>query len=288
MRLSRAWLIGAGLLALGLLAGCSDDDPPPPVAEPGLGDDVGYKPGDKDVLVVDGKTWIVTGGSSGGGCIKVGTECWDIAKIKEQYCGSKDAQADIVVVDGKLVKVICYPPKDGGVDIKDVPTDANGNPTLPQNQNNTVIKFPASTDGKAVSGDVRVNGENVSVIGNGVDKTILGGNLAISSNNAKVRGLTVNGNVTFEKNSNGASIAFCKIKGNLIVESNSVSILSCQVFGNIEIKGSGAILVGNGVGGKLTVEGSVTTCSSNYAFKDANANYIVEATEKGATLSCAK
>jgi len=276
----------ASLVAMVLGAACSGDEDPPPV-EQGPGDDVGYAPGNKDVIVVDGTTWVVSGGDPDG-CVWVGDQCLDWGEIKQKFCGDANAQADIVVVSGKVVEVICYPPKEGGVSIQNVPTDADGNPTLPQNQNHTVITFPASTDGKPVKGDVTLNGEGVALIGNGVDKTILGGNLTLDSNNARVRGLTVNGNVTFSKNSNGASLAFCKIKGNLTIEANDVTVLNCVVYGNLESKGNGASLIGNGVAGNFKVEGSVTTCSGNYAFSDKNGNGIVEPGEKGAALSCPK
>ena len=131
-----------------------------------------------------------------------------------------------------------------------------------------------------------MDSEGVSLIGNGVDKTIIDGDVTFASNKSQIRGMTIKGNVTFEKNANNASLAFCKITGNLNVEANDFSLINCQVFGNVKINGNNAVVVGVGVGGKLTAT-KATTCASNYAFSDGNGDFIVAQTERGAALTCA-
>ena len=268
-----------------LLVGCGDRSVAPPTVEQGPGDDVGYDP-NKDVVLVGGSTWVITGDAQPGECVYVDETCVKIDDVKRQFCGDANAQADIVIVDGKVVDVICYPPKESGVAIDTVTEVKDGQTVLPQNENHTVITFGDETNGKPVKGDVRLDAEQVALIGNGIDKTIIDGNLTIASNNAKVRGLTVTGNVVFESNANGATIAFVKVKGNLEIDSNDVTVLGCIVFGNLTCSGNNASLLSNGVGGQLSVTGTVTACQDNYAFADANGNFLVDPVEKGAPLTC--
>ncbi len=250
----------------------------------GPGDDVGYSD-TVDVVSVGGTTWIVSG-EPGSDCVDLGGQCVNITDVKRQACGDPNAQADIVIVDGKVVDVICYPPRSSGVGIETATTSQDGKVTLPQSSKDRVIIFGAETNGKPVTGDVKIDAENVSIIGNGVDKTILAGNVTMASNNSHLRGLTIEGNLVFEKNANNATAAFCKVKGNLEVHSNDVIIMSCQIFGDLKVSGNGVSLLGVGVGGKLTVEGSGSTCQGVYQINDANGDKVVQPTEKGAALTC--
>lgn len=279
-------LFCVALVAL-LIAGCGDSSPPPPTAAQGPGDDVGYDPG-RDVVLVGGVTWVITGDAQPGQCVDVGGTCVKPDDLKRQYCGDANAQADIAVIDGKVVKVICYPPKESGVAIETVTEIKDGQTVLPQNKNHTVITFGDQTNGKPIKGDVRLDAEQVALIGNGMDKTIIDGNLTIASNGAKVRGLTVNGNVVFESNSNGATLAFVKIKGNLTINSNDATVLACIIFGNLQSAGNSASLLSNAVAGQLAATGSVAVCQGNFAFQDSNGNFLIEPAEKGAALSCPK
>lgn len=269
-------------VALFVLGACGDSAVPALVQGPG--DNVGYTD-ITDVAIVGGTTWEVPQGA----CIELGDgRCLAADDIKKEFCGDPNAQADIVVVAGKVVKVICYPPKGTGTPIEEATVNKDGQTQLPQNQSGKVVTFPAATDGKPIEGDVKIDGERTTLIGNGIDKTIIKGNLTIASNNAKIRGLTVLGNVIFEKNSNGNSIAFCKVKGNLVVHSNDITVIACQIFGNLEVDGNGAFLLSNGVGGKLAVSGNGATCTGNYAIDDKNSNTALDPGEKGAELTCAK
>ena len=272
-------------LLLGALAGCSED-PPPVVVTEAPADDVGYAPGSTDVVITDDSTWVVNGGGAPLNCVtlKDGTDCVDLDQIKRDRCGDTTGQVDVVIIEGKLVDVICYPPQSSGVDITTVQTDGE-NAEVPQNASKTVVTFNPATDGTPIKGNVRIDAENVSIIGNGVDKTIIDGDLHLASNNAHVRGLTVTGNVQFENNSNGDSIAFVKIGGNLEVNANNISVLSCTVFGNLQVNGNGAVLVNNAVA-KSFKPGGGPTCSGNLAFSDDNANGLLDPTEKGAALTC--
>ncbi|MCC6748226.1 MAG: hypothetical protein IT371_11235 [Deltaproteobacteria bacterium] len=273
-------IVSAAMLAH---AGCGSSGP---IVDPNGADTADYTgDGTVNVVLADGSGFVVTG-TLGSGCVDVGGQCLDIPTIKQQQCGDPNAQADIVVVQGKVVKVICYPPKSSGVSIEQVGVAGSGGTEIPQNKGHVVITFGDATDGKPIQGNVRLDGEKVTLFGNGIDKTILDGNLNLASNGSHTRGLTVKGNVTFEKNSNNSTLAFCKVTGDLIVESNDVSVIACQVFGNVVVRGNGVTLIDVGVGGQLKVEGNGPTCSGLYAFKDGSGDGVVQPSERGAPLSC--
>lgn len=268
------------------ISSCGDNatTPPQTSVQQAPGDDIGYHE-NTDVVVLGNEIWVVKEAPAND-CVNIQGQCIQIADLKLQNCGDKNAQADIVVLEGQMVKVICYPPKSSGVNLGSATVNNDGQTVLPQNASQKVIVFGEETNGKPIAGDVRLDAEAVSLIGNGVDKTILNGNLSIASNGSHIRGLTINGNVTFEENANESSIAFCKIKGNLIVKSNNVMVLSCQVFGNIELQGNGEMLFNNGLGGNLQNEGNGATCQNNYSFNDQNSNFIIEDNEHGTAIDC--
>lgn len=278
-----ALMIGVGLSIL-FTVGCSDSDPPP-VVQQGPGDDTGYQPGTVDVVIIDGTPWIVSGGSNTDDCVKIGDECVDIGDLKQQRCGDRNAQADIVIVDGQVVDVICYPPKSDGAPIDDLGVDGNGDVELPQNQNGAVITFDAATDGKELKGDVRLDAERVVLIGNGVGKSILGGNLVLASNNAKIRGVTIKGNLVLEQNANDASITFCRIYGNLEIAANNATVVNCDVFGNVEVTGNGATLIGLRVAGSVNA-GKGATCKGLVAIDDKDGDFVIDPGETGAAIAC--
>ena len=110
-RLSCALLLALALAACGSAR--------PVTVERGPGDDVGYPGEGTTVVIVDGVTYVV-GGDPGVDCVDFEGECISIGDVKNRECGSTNAQADVVVVDGKVVEVICYPPRSAGQDIGEV------------------------------------------------------------------------------------------------------------------------------------------------------------------------
>lgn len=247
-----------------------------------FGDDsiVIVRPGaaDDDVVIISG---------DGEGCVELDDgSCVDPAEAKDEYCGEDAAQADIILNDeGEVIDVICYPPNDDGTDIEEVQRDDEGNAEVPQTQGGAVITFNEDTDGEPIEGDVTLTAENVSLFGNGVDTTIIDGNLTYSSNNAQARGITVTGDVTFDLVSNQSNLAFCKIEGNLTVRANEVTVANCQVFGDVLVSGNGGKLVNIGVQGGWDVNPG-TYCDGCYSFSDENGDLSVAADERGDDLAC--
>lgn len=287
---ARRAVILVSLLALSAAASCSNDSGTAKgwTVEEGPGDETVYGD-DSDVIIAPGdgddQTSIISG--DGEGCVELSSgDCVDPDEVKQEYCGDEAAQADIIVDDdGEVVKVICYPPSDDGTPIEEVERNEDGTAEVPQTDNGSVIIFSEDTNGEPIEGDVTLTAENVSLFGNGVDQTIIDGNLNISSNGSQARGLTVTGDVTIDLISNSASLAFCKIHGNLTVEANEVTVANCQVFGDVTVTGRNATLVNVGVQGAWEIAPSAY-CDGCYSFSDDDDDLIVSQDEVGEDLVC--
>jgi len=285
--LTTALLSAAALVA----QGCSEDDAgaAPPRVDVAQTDDGGqeaYGGADDKAVVVSGSDTYVVTGDPGNECVELDNgDCVDLTEAKGRYCDEPGAQADVVVIDGEVVEVICYPDDDGGTPIEEVTRDGAGNGEIPQNQSGTVITFDESTDGEPFEGSLNLEAERTTLYGNGVGDTIIDGDLTVSSNNSRVRGVTVTGNLKIDKVSNNAALAFCEIQKDLKVEGNGVTVVNCQVFGNVDVTGNGCTLLNVGVGGQWNVNDK-TTCDGCYSFDDANDDFVVGDDELGDDLTC--
>jgi hypothetical protein len=283
------WCV-CGVLAVGAAA-CGEDG----VAEPwqvreAPGDQTGYGDADAVVVVTDGAgnttTYEVSG--SGEGCVQVNAQtCVDINAERGRYCGDSGAQADIILNEaGEVTRVICYPPPSSGAPVEEVLVTQDGSVELPQNANGAVVVFGEQTNGEPIEGDTTLNAERVVIFGNGVDKTIFGGDLVLASNNARVRGVTIEGDLRAQSNSNNVSVSFCKVHGSLQVSGNSFTIANCQIFGDVNVTGNDATLLNIGVAGQWNPGRSA--CEGCYSFADANDDKIVQQSELGEALMCSR
>lgn len=284
---NNAWFIAAFMLVLtSVTVGCGDEDTAAQsssVTETTEADEVDFGQPDS-VVVVGDKTYIVSGDTSGD-CVQIEGDCIDLSDIKgERYCDDPNAQADVIVVNGEVVDVICYPSPDSGQPVETV-TSTDGNVELGQGTNGAVVTFDESTNGVPIEGNLIIDGERTIIYGNGVDETIFEGNLEMASNNARVRGVTIKGNVTYANNSNNGGMSFVKIHGNLSVSSNGFSIFDARVFGNVEVSGNDATLINIGVQGGWDVPRGAT-CDGCYSFKDEDADFVVADGERGDALTC--
>lgn len=262
--------------------GCGDDAPGVTVVE-GDGGETDF--GDRTrVVVTDEGTFVVSGHSDD--CVLVGKDCVDLDAAGGQYCNDPGAQADIIVVDGEVVEVICYPPADEGTPIEEVEPNEDGDIEVPQTDNGAVIVFDEATDGLVIEGDVVLSAERTSLFGNGSEHTTLGGNVTVASNNSRIRGVTVEGNVVYDENSNNSALSFSVIEGNLTVASNGFSGVDSVVFGNVDVSGNNAVLVNMGVGGAWQVTGSDPICEGCYSIDDADEDFEVDEGENGDPLTC--
>lgn len=254
----------------------------------GAGDDTNY--GDNtDVVITPGGTQddqFIVSGEPDGNCVQIEDACVEIDEAKGRYCDQDGAQADIILDEnGEVLEVVCYPPPESGAPLEEVSVSEDGTVNVPQNASGSVIVFDETTNGEPLEGDITLDAERVSFFGNGVDETIIDGNLSFASNNARARGLTVTGDLSVAKNSNNNAITFCKVHGSVDVQGNGMRLVNCQVFGDVSVAGNGATLVNIGVQGEWDVN-SGASCHGCYSFEDEDEDFIVLEEEQGDPLSC--
>lgn len=240
---------------------------------------------EENVTIINGDDTvpIATGQLDGETCLQLTAENCVPVDRTGRYCNTDSGPVDVVVANGEVQEVVCY--RDSGTsETTVVVTDTSGNVDLPQTANGAVLTFDPATNGVPIEGNVTVDGNNVTVYGNGPENTIINGNLVITGNNARIRGVRVKGNVEISLNT--AAILFSIIEGNLVMNFNNSLAAENQVYGNLEVKMNNTSLIRNGVGGNLAIDGAGTICDGNYAIDDANDNKTLDEGEKGAELSC--
>jgi hypothetical protein len=214
-----------------------------------------YEDGATTVIGGDENVPVASGQVNDEGCLQITAEtCTEVAR-EGKYCKTDEGPADAIVVDGVIVEVVCYEDTDGSSG----PTKVIGD--VPQQDNGAVITFDPSTDGKPIAGDVVVDGNNVTIYGNGPDNSIIDGNLTITGNNARVRGVRVTGDLLITLNT--AAVVFSVIEGNVRMETNNSLLAECEVYGNVEVPGNNCILVNNRVGGQWNIGGQGAICDGN-------------------------
>jgi hypothetical protein len=219
-----------------------------------------------------------------GDCVTVGSQCVDTTSGSSGgFCqgGPSGGPVDSIVVDGKVVTTVCYPP---GNDGKTTVVSGSGNVNIPQNANNTTITFDPSTDGNKITGDVTVAGNNVAIYGDGADKTIIDGNVTLTGNNARIRGLTITGDLILQTNNTAAVLV--KVLGNVQVLGENDVFTAGDVFGDVSVTKNNVVLVSNRAQGTWNAAGGNADCVDNKAFTDKNSDDLVEASEVGADLTC--
>ena len=210
----------------------------------------------------------------GDDCVDEGN---DVCAKPQSACGD-EGTADVLVTQvGAPVAVICYPTS--GVAVEEVEGD------LRKVGNNTVFVIDDRDDGPDVTGDVTLDGNNVTLYGHGPDVSVIGGDLHIDKNNARVRGVRVLGDVTIDKNN--PSLVDCVIEGDLTINGNNVALALCEVWGKTTITGNNAALVENRLADAPLVTGNNTVCAGDLTFADANKDGVIAQTELGEELACA-
>ena len=233
------------------------------------GDDVG---GSTDVELVDGD------------CVEVGAQCVVPGTGSGDFCEAEGGPSDVIVIDGEVVEVICYPPTDGAAPEIVVDVDQDGDLDVPQNQNDTTVVFDEDTNGTPIEGDITIDGNNVAVYGNGADDTVIAGNVTLDGNNVRLRGLTIEGDLTFAKNNTAAVLV--RVLGNVIIQGNNDVLAASDVYGDLIVTSNSVVLVQNRVQGNLDVTGQGPICDANRAFADENSDLVIAADEIGDELVC--
>lgn len=223
-----------------------------------------------------------------GECVEVSSNLCVPAEASSDWCDGEGGPVDIVVVDGEVVEVVCYPPPGNDEKPEEViGTDHQGNVELVQNANRTAVVFDETTDGVPIEGDIDIEGNGVSIYGNGPDNTIIEGDVIVSGNRARLRGITITGDLDLSKNN--VSVVLCRVLGNVILSSASTNgsvFVENDVFGNFISDSNGNTLTGNDVMGTWTVTGNNNVCDADFLFADSNQNEMVDEGERGDALVC--
>jgi hypothetical protein len=253
--------------ALAFIAACGGTSEPPALGTP-------YTPEqDRTVVVGDGKggaTYVTPNGTE---CLQIGNEC-----IRPQDKCGDNARADVIVdSQGRVVEIVCYPVTS--------PTPVEGKDGTDLGKGNKdVVAVDGADDGVDITGDVKADGNNVTIYGQGADVSIIGGSVDVPKNNFSARGVRIKGNVTIE--GNNATFVLCVINGDVTIRGNNTVLAECTVFGKVTITGNNSKLVGNGLKSGISNGGQNTVCDGNVSFVDANGDGKVVASELGAPLSC--
>ncbi len=91
--------------------------------------------------------------------------------------------------------------------------------------------------------DGAIDGPRVVVVGAGHALTTLTGALSCEGSQARVVGLTLDGDVHVTPSANGVALIDVVITGDLVVEANNFALLNSRVEGEVRIEGNNASLV---------------------------------------------
>lgn len=164
--------------------------------------------------------------------------------------------ADVIVdSSGKVVATVCAP-----APAAPTPIDGQGNIDIGKD-NKGVVTIDGANDGIDVAGNVKSDGNNVTVYGSGPDVSVIGGNVDAHGNNFTGRGVTVKGSVTID--GNNATFLLSVVEGDLIIKGNNAVVAGCTVLGKIIVEGNNAVLVGNKVSNGIDPGQQNTSCDGN-------------------------
>jgi hypothetical protein len=222
---------------------------------------------------------MVFGPDGGGMSVSIGADCQtDVCQEVQQHCGA-DAFADVVLTRlGNVADVMCYrgdlrvrevgvPPRESWVDQKD-----------------SVFVFDTVDDGADVLGDVVVREDNVVLYGAGADVSVIGGSLSSDGVGTVVRGVTIQGDVTVDRNE--AKLSLVEIFGDLTVNGNHVTLSESVVHGAVHLVGNDVVLVRNLLSATASLSGTHLTCNLNQRFDDADGDDVIDDAELGGEVIC--
>lgn len=269
--MKRAYLITLALA----LGGCDDDD------DRGLFD--AYA--DENVAVIGDDEITISAPVGSGDCVQVADNLCVPVDTDGEWCDRQGGPVDVVVVDGEVVEVVCYPPADDP-DRPTITVDGNtqGDVDVVQSANHTTVTFDESMNGVPLVGDVNVDGNGVSIYGNGPDNTIIDGDVVITGNNVRLRGVTITGNLSITLNN--AAVVLSRVHGDVLITKNGTVFVENDVYGNFTSTSNGNLYVGNDVQGTWSVSGNGSSCDDNGAFDDADDSHTIEDSELGDALAC--
>jgi hypothetical protein len=222
---------------------------------------------------------MVFGAPEGGVLMPLDSSCEsEVCLAVRERCGP-DAFAEVIVdTSGAVLDVMCYPGHLSVREIQPDPFDRIGE------ESDTVFVFDAQDDGADMLGEVVVSGDDDVLYGAGAELSVLGDGLRIDGERVVVRGMTIRGDVTVDKND--AKLSLVQINGDLTINGNGVTLSESIVHGDLHLVGSGAVLSRNLLEGAASLSATNLACHQNQRFDDADADRFIDASELGGEIDC--
>ena len=202
----------------------------------------------------------------------------DVCLAVNERCGSNAYAEVIMPTAGSVLDVMCYP---GNLDVRELqlgPFDTIGE------ESGTVFVFDSLDDGADMLGEVVVSGDDDVLYGAGAAVSVLAEGLQIDGERVVVRGLTIRGDVTVDKND--AKLSLVQINGDLTINGNGVTLSESIVFGEIHLVGSNTVLSRNILEGVGELSASNLECHQNQRFDDVDRDHYVDSAELGREIQC--
>ncbi len=201
------------------------------------------------------------------------------------WCDRDDGSSEDIRSGGETLATVCYGPTSGSLAIRVEDDNDDGlDLNFPQTRNNEVVVFDEDTNGDPIVGDVYIDGNKITIYGNGAGNTIIDGNLTVDGNNVRIRGITVTGNLVILKNN--ASVVDSVVHGNVDISKNNTLIADTDVYGHVSATSNNNLFANNHVQGDWTIGGHNAVCEDNVAFSDEDDDFAIDEDEVGAALVC--
>jgi hypothetical protein len=222
---------------------------------------------------------MVFGGPRGGVMTPLDPSCdSEVCLAVGERCGGAAYAEVIVDTPGDVLDVMCYPGHLSVREIEPDPFDRIGE------ESDTVFVFDAQDDGADMLGEVVVSGDDDVLYGAGAEVSVLAEGLRIDGERIVVRGLTIRGDVTIDKND--AKLSLVQINGDLTINGNGVTLSESVVHGDLHLVGSGTVLSRNLLEGAGRLSAINLACHQNQRFDDADADRFIDASELGGEIDC--
>lgn len=237
-------------------------------------------PGREAVLPYPVGQAMVFGASPEGAlAMRMGASCTsDACDVALERCGESGYAEVVLGTTGRVLDVICYRGDLAVRELSDTPFDRIGS------ERETVFVFDALDDGADLLDEVIVTGENDVLYGAGADVSVLGAGLGVDAQGTIVRGLTVRGDVTVDKND--VKLSLVEIFGDLTLNGDHATLSESIVHGEVLVVGSNAVLARNLLEGTGRLSGTNIGCSLNQRFDDRNADRQIDEQELGPEIAC--
>lgn len=184
------------------------------------------------------------------------------------FCEMEGAYADVVLVDGEIAHTVCFPPRRPAVRIAAAIEDAPEGALIGEDHPGMIVSLTPE-EGQApqpFAQDLQIEAERTVIIGDGVEHSVIDGDLTVDGPNARLRSLTLTGDLNL--NAPGAAATACRVYGDLNLNAPNATLLSCEILGSVtgSLPMTQAVLINVGVAGRFDL-GETQLCDGCYSFE---------------------